>query len=714
MDIVAGHGMAPPPLSRLPPLRQELAIHPGPTDADGVPSWTLHDPIDNRFFQIGWPAFEILSRWSLHEAGKVLAAVRRDTLLEVSQADIEAVFAFLRHHHLLVARSAEDTTRLAHYAAATRMSHAMWLLKHYLFFRIPLVRPMPFLRAMLPRVGWVFTPQFWWAIVGVGALGLYLVAQQWDSFTHQFSGYGSWQGGLAIGLALSVAKVAHELGHAFTAYRYGCRVPNMGIAFMVMVPMLYTDTNEAWKLPSRRARLFISSAGMAAEIALAACATLLWNFLPDGPVRAGVFLLATSTWLVTLAINLSPFMRFDGYFLMSDWLEVPNLHERAFALGRWRLREWLFGWGEPPPETFAPRRQRALVVFAYAVWVYRLVLFLGIAFLVYSLFFKALGILLLAVELGWFIVRPVRKEVAAWWSQRARMRMNRQAVRSGGLALLALLAILVPWPRGVEAPAVLGARQAQWLYAPAPAQVQDMQVAVHQNVKADEVLLTLDSSDLRRQLGLAQAREQQLRWQLEQQPFSERLQQNGAGLLQRLEGVKEEVAGLVALNQQLQLRASFDGVVVSLNGALQTGVWVARGERLVQVAAPEGVKIDAYVEEAFLPHIEAGAPARFIADEPGVPRVDCEVQSVDRIALSSVEHLALTSPYGGPIPAKLDANGAAQPHDARFRVRLYRCTGMPGTGRERTGSAIIGNAHQSFAGQWLRHLAAVLHREGGL
>ncbi|MFM9924920.1 HlyD family efflux transporter periplasmic adaptor subunit [Variovorax sp. H27-G14] len=714
MEMMAGNAMAPPPLSTLPPLRQELAIHPGPTDADGVPSWTLHDPIDNRFFQIGWPAFEILSRWSLREAAKVLAAIRQDTTLAVSQADIEAVFAFLRHHHLLVARSAEDNTRLAHYANATRMSHAMWLLKHYLFFRIPLVRPMPFLRAMLPRIGWVFTPRFWWAMLGVGALGLYLVAQQWDSFMHQFAGYSSWQGVLAIGLALSVAKVAHELGHAFTAYRYGCRVPNMGVAFMVMVPMLYTDTNEAWKLPSRRARLFISSAGMAAELALAAVATLLWNFLPDGPVRAGVFLLATSTWLVTLAINLSPFMRFDGYFLMCDWLEVPNLHERAFALGRWRLREWLFGWGEPPPETFAPRRQRGLVVFAYAVWVYRLVLFLGIAFLVYSLFFKALGVLLLAVELGWFIARPVQKEVAVWWQQRTRMRLNRQTLRSAALALVALLVVLVPWPRGVEAPAVLGAQQAQWLYAPAPAQVQGMQVAVHQSVKAEQVLLTLDSSDLRRQLGLAQAREQQLRWQLEQQPFSERLQQNGAGLLQRLEGAKEEVAGLVALNQQLQLRASFDGVVVSLNSALQPGVWVARGERLVQVAAPEGVKVDAYVEEAFLPRIEAGASARFIADEPGVPRVDCRVQSVDRIALPSVEHLALTSPYGGPIPAKLDGNGVAQPHDARFRVRLHECTGLPGTGRERTGSAVIGNSHQSFAGQWLRQLAAVLHREGGL
>jgi putative peptide zinc metalloprotease protein len=702
------------PLGTLPPLRQELAIHPGPVDADGVPSWTLHDPSDNRFFQIDWPAFEILSRWSLGEASRVLAAIRKETTLTVSQADMEEVFSFLRHHHLLAARGAQDNARLAHYFAATRMSHTMWLLKHYLFFRIPLVRPTPFLQAMLPRIQWIFTPKFWWGVLGTAAVGLYLVAQQWDSFIHQFSGYSSWQGALAIGVALSVAKVAHELGHAFTAYRYGCRVPNMGVAFMVMVPMLYTDTNEAWKLPSRRARLFISSAGMAAEMALAAFATLLWSFLPDGPLRAGVFLLATSTWLITLTINLSPFMRFDGYFLMCDWLEIPNLHERSFAMGRWRMREWLFGWGEPPPENFPPRREWGLVAFAYAVWVYRLVVFLGIAFLVYSLFFKALGILLLAVELGWFIVRPIQKEVAVWWAQRARMRKNRQTLRSAALAALALLVVLIPWPRGVEAPAVLGARQAQWLYAPAPAQVRGLQVAVHQGVQADQVLLALDSPDLRRQLGVAQAREQQLRWQLEQQAFSDQLQQQGAGLAQRLEGAREEVAGLSALNQQLQLRAGFGGTVVSLNDALQTGTWVARGERLVQVVAPDGVKVDAYIEEADVPRIEPGARARFIADEPGFARVDCEVESVDRIALATLEHRSLASPYGGPIPARLDNSGAAQPHDAHFRVRLGKCSGMPGTQREHTGSAVIGSSYQSFAGQWARSLLAVLHREGGL
>ena len=107
---------------------------------------------------------------------------------------------------------------------------------------------------------------------------------------------------------------------------------------------------------------------MLSELGLAAIATLAWCVLPDGSLRSGLFLLATSSWIITLGINASPFMRFDGYFLLSDWLDMANLHGRSFALARWWLRECLFGLGVPAPETFRPGRQRFLIVFAVATW----------------------------------------------------------------------------------------------------------------------------------------------------------------------------------------------------------------------------------------------------------------------------------------------------------------------------------------------------------
>lgn len=113
----------------------------------------------------------------------------------------------------------------------------------------------------------------------------------------------------------------------------------MGVAFLVMMPMFYTDTSGSWKLTLKRQRITIGVAGMLTELALAAWATLACSFLPDGMLRSAAFMLATTTWIMTLAVNLSPLMRFDGYFLLSDTLQVPNLQQRGFAMGRWQLRE---------------------------------------------------------------------------------------------------------------------------------------------------------------------------------------------------------------------------------------------------------------------------------------------------------------------------------------------------------------------------------------
>src|SRR5206468_1280763 len=124
------------------------------------------------------------------------------------------------------------------------------------------------------------------------------------------------------------------------------------------------------------------------------------------------------------------FTRFDGYFLLYDWLKVANLHERACALARWWLRERLFGFRDAPPEVFAPGRQRLLITFSLFAWLYRLVLFFSIALLVFHFFFRALGLLLMLVEIGWFIVLPIANETMVWWRRRSDLSWNGASMRT--------------------------------------------------------------------------------------------------------------------------------------------------------------------------------------------------------------------------------------------------------------------------------------------
>ena len=188
-----------------------------------------------------------------------------------------------------------------------------------------------------------------------------------------------------------------------------------------MWPVLYTDTNDVWRLKNHRQRLAVSSAGVLTELGIALWATFLWVLVPDGLLRSMLFLLSTTTWVSTVLINVSPFMRFDGYFILMDALDMPNLHGRSFALARWKLREWLFALDEPRPEQLSPAREHGLIAFAWATWIYRLVVFLGIAVLVYHFAVKLVGILLFMVEILWFVLMPLRLELKAWAERWPRM-----------------------------------------------------------------------------------------------------------------------------------------------------------------------------------------------------------------------------------------------------------------------------------------------------
>ena len=702
-------------MARLPSLRQELSLTPGAATPDGAPTWMLHDPAANRFFQIGWPAFEMLSRWPLDDAQAIVASVNADTTLHLTLDDFDSLVRLLHHQHLLVATSAEDTGRLASAAAAGKLSHAMWLLKHYLMIRVPLWRPMPFLRRFARYAEMAYRPRFWAVVALVALTGLVLVSRRWDEFIHTFHGYADLRGLVAIGFALGCAKVLHEFGHAFTAHRYGCRVPTMGIALLVMVPVLYTDTTEAWKVPGRAQRLRIGAAGMLTELTLAAFATLAWSVLPDGPVRAGAFLLATTTWIGTLTINASPFMRFDGYFLLSDWLDMPNLHDRAFAFGRWWMRERLFGLGDPQPEPCAPKRRRFLVAFSFATWLYRLVVFFSIALIVYHTFFKALGLLLFCVEFGWFIARPVVREIFACGHRRSDLHWCRETRRSAivGAALLGFL--VLPWHGGVSAPAVLGPLRAQGLYAPDAAYMTE-QVPIArdgQRVHAGDVLAVLASPDLAHRLEAARADEALLGWQVEQQSFDERLLEQGVALRRHWDAARETVAGLTAQVAQLTLRAPFDGVVQT-NEALAPGTWLPRGEHLFDVLGPMGVKGEAFVGEDDAARVSAGDRVDFVASLPELGALHCRVAAVDRVNVATLDAPSLASVYGGPLPVQLQpGTRLLVPLVALYRVRIGECPANRAWPREIDGTATIGGARESFAWRALKRLVSVFQREGG-
>lgn len=704
-------GLPPGGAPQLPLLREDVVLEPGPTLRGGAPSWTLHDPVRNRFFRISWIEFEILCRWRFRRAQAIVDGVNRETALSIEPADVEHVLAFLERAELLLRPTAEGTAQLMA-RRAPRGNWLSWLTHSYLFIRIPLLRPEGPLRAMLPFVAWVYGRAFLLITLIAGATGLILALQQWDSFLAAMPWFFSLEGALVAGLALFASKALHEIAHGLTAVRYGCRVPTMGVALLVLAPVLYTDTSAAWRLRDRRQRLAIGAAGVVSELYLAMYALLLWHFLPDGLLRSAVYIWATTTWILTVAINVSPFLRFDGYYLLSDFVDIPNLQERAFALTKHRIRTLLFGFEEEPPEYWPERTRTFLIAYALTTWIYRFFLFLGIALLVYHLFFKALGIILFAVEIWYFIMRPVVHELAGW-----RTRLQRHGVTRRSLITFAALALLVavffvPWRTSLHLPAVMVAADHAQLYAPLAAKVAEVRVRIGQRVAAGEAVVRLSAPDLDFKLAQAERVLASLSAQAQALALNGGDPSRASIMLQQIAAARAEVQALERERERLVLKAPFDGVVAELAEPLGADEWLKAGEAVAFIADLSAVRIDAYVEEADLGRIAPGAAAVFVPADIAQPRIDARVSSLDETAVRVLTDLELASRHGGHIAVREAQNGQLVPEIPVYRVRAQTISPVT-TSRTVAGTMIVRAESAALVRSIFNRVLSIFHNEFG-
>lgn len=699
----------------LPPIREDLRLYPGPTHSDGSPSWRILDPVRNSFFEIGWLEFELVARWrTQRDPDALLARVAAETQLRPSPDELKELIQFLATNQLLAPKSAMAQEVLGRRLRESKHAWYLQLLHHYLFFRLPLVRPDAFLARTVALTDVFFTRGFVAFVLVLLGLDLYLVSREWYSVTDAMSRMFTAHAFLYYAIAVSFSKVVHELAHAYAARRYGVRVPTMGVAFLVLWPFLYTDTSETWKLADRRKQLVVASAGMASELVLAVFSTLLWALAPEGGAKNILFVLASTSWIVTLAINLSPFMRFDGYFVLSDLLGFPNLHERAGNCARWWMRKTFFGLEEAQPEPeLRPRQRAGLIVFAWMTWAYRLTVFIGVALLVYHIAFKLLGIFLMFLELIWFIARPVWQELAYVWKSRRAVKMAwRPAIVV--LGLVTVFVWVIPVSYEVTAPAILRAQDEHAIYAPFAAKVTAVRVSDRQSVGADTELVTLQGLDLEVREKKAEISIASARAELARMPASLRLQESFGVLQERLAQALAEKQAVSDEFARQQLRAAQPGVVRDVAPDLVAGRWVSPRQLLMRVVSTDAQLIEAYVGERQVAAIAAGQTVRFFPHLPDRPVISGEVVAVDRSPQKQLSRPLLASLHGGEIVVKQDQHGTLVAQDAVFRVIVKPMGAFPKPDAVIHGSVRIETGLRFIVENFVYRILSVLIRESGI
>lgn len=709
----------------LPRLRPDLQVFPGPADPDGGPTWAIFDPVRNAYFHIGWSAREILIRWGLGGAGAVARSVSAQTVIRIDENDVRDFARFLQINELTTSDDKAAVAWLAKRAQSREKSLLSQAVHGYLFFRIPLLRPDRFLSATAWLAEPFYSPVWRRIVVVLGLTGLLLASRQWDAFVGGLADMATWEGAAALAVTIAVIKVLHEFGHAYTAKRYGCPVPAMGVAFMVLWPVLYTDTTHAYRLTARAKRLEVAGAGIMVELFIAALATLGWALAPPGGLRDAMQIAAVVSWIGTLAINLNPLMRFDGYYLLADALGAPNLQDRAFLMGKWRLREALFGLNEPPPENVADRLRRFMIVYAFAIWIYRFFLFLGVAVLVYHLAFKALGIFLMGVEIVYFIALPICRELAAWWERRRQVGFNRHVAATllGLGGLIGLTAVPFPWP--VKAPAVLRPAAAVALHAPAAAQVKIVMAANGDFVRAGEALIELVSPELDYEIDRARRRIAALAALIDRESALADSADQAGVLREELRTAQALAVGFEALRRQLIVTAPFDGALTDLADPLRPGQWVRPEQVLGRVASVDLRRATAFIAADDLTRVAVGASARFIFDDPAAPALALRMEEIASANADVLDAPMLSARVGGPIPTAPTrgdrggrdiAGGKERPAIAVYRAVLapidpQRAARPPP--QSLAGRVFIDAPPQSLIRRGWNAAAAVLIRESG-
>ena len=457
----------------------------------------------------------------------------------------------------------------------------------------------------------------------------------------------------------AAVKVLHELGHALALRHFGGHCREIGVLLLAGMPALYCDASDAWRLPSKWRRMAVSAAGMTVELLLASAAVLVWSFAHEGLVSALALSVAVVCSVNTLAINANPLLRYDGYYLLADWLEVPNLADRSRGLIRGGWRRWLLAEPGVDEPLLAPGKRRVLVGYAVASICYGLiVLGLIVAMLLKvarpyraeSLVYAAAGL----AALG-HVFAPLRAAGQVWRDPRQRRRLRPARLTVAVVLVVAAAWGVWSWPiaRRVEAPALLTAAGAHPVFTSAAGWIQP-HAAPGAEVAAGDLIATLVNPELQlanvEQEGVAnvaRVRVAQLR------TLRAAGASAGAALptaMAELADAKSQLAERRRAAEQLEIRAPAAGRLLSppprpadVADAERLGAWsgTALAERnrgawiepgvALAVVAPAGEQLVwAAIDTADVSSVAAGQPVRIVFEQAPLQVFTGEVRRVTR------------------------------------------------------------------------------------
>ena len=561
----------------MPRLRSQSEIH--RHVYRGELWYVLQDHASGRHYRFSPVAYDIIGlmdgKRTVHDLWE--EANRRFGDDAPGQGEMIRLLGQLHAADVLLCDVPPDTVELLRRSERIEKSKRLAKLRSPLFLKFPLWDPESFLTRSYPYARFLFNRWCFMAWLSLVAWGVVTAGLHWTELTNNIvDQVFSAQNLLVLWLVYPLVKILHEFAHGYAIKNAGGEVHEMGIMLLVLMPIPYVEASAASSLRSKWARVLTGGAGIMIEMLAAAVALQAWVLLEPGLLRSVAFNIILVGSVSTVLFNGNPLLRYDGYYMLMDWLEIPNLAQRSQQYLGYLMKRYLLGMAKVEPPHVAPGEGVWLFSYSIAAFVYRLFVYAAIVMFIAGKFF-VVGIILAIWAALNMVVWPLLKKLHfLLFSPALRAHRGRAvAVASGGLALGLGLLFVVPFPSWTNAEGVVWVGEDRLVRAGVQGFIREAVAIPGGQVKKGDVLLLCDNPDLSTERDVYVSRLAELRTKIAMATVKDRVQRNI--LLEEIRHVEAALARVQEMVDLLTIRSTRDGLFILPSFQDLPGRFVQRG-----------------------------------------------------------------------------------------------------------------------------------------
>lgn len=644
----------------------------------GEPWVVLHDPVHAGYFRARPDTYAHIAALGRDRTlGEIWEARTRSAPRDApGQEDFFLLIRDLYKANLLTVEGSVSETRILDRAVDKTRKPFVAKVSELLFFRLPLWDPQAFLTRHAGAIRAIYAAPAVMLVLCLVALAGVTFALNADRALTQSASILQMSNLIPLYLAIFATHVLHEMSHAALTYRYGGPVRTMGVMLLMFTPLPYADLSSAWTFRNKWRRAAVGAAGMYADTVSCAVATLIWAYSPPGMINEIALNVMFVTAVYTLFFNSNPLMRFDGYYILSDLVEIPNLHQAAKTQFNACFRHWVLRDPLPPEAQVSARRQAFLLGFFVTSNLYRIMIMAGIVIFIADQYF-GLGLVVAAALVFNAFVLPLGKLMKPLTNPHFRRRHSRPLgwmALMGGALVLGLCLVPVPDTRRLSG--VVAPERSARVHAATAGILRDSAVTTGDPVRAGQIIARLDNPELALQLQNLEARKRGA----ELRAIRSRTRRSAdlAAIEEEIARLDSSLATLRREAETLVIRAGHSGIWRDAGLIGHHGAWLSQGALLGEVIAPGGHVFRAVLRQEAAEGVAGLAPQSAQLWLEGARGTDLAVTRLQLVPYSrrDLPSDALGSSGGGDVAVRVDtpqnpSGGGAQTVERFFLLTAH-------------------------------------------